>query len=104
MKDLGELKYFLSIEMAQSNKGTVLSQRKYVLELILDVGFSEAKPASTPLEQNTRFTTTAKYDELVHLIGYDDELLLDVSAYQRFMGRLLYLTIHGQIYHMRFNT
>ncbi|KAA3484775.1 retrovirus-related Pol polyprotein from transposon TNT 1-94 [Gossypium australe] len=87
MKDLGELMYFLSIEIARSNKG----MRKYALELISDAGFGEAKPASTPLAKNKRFTT-AEYDDLVHLGGCNDELLLDVSAYQRLMGRLLYLT------------
>ena len=29
-KDLGKLKYFLVIEIAQSNSGVVMSQRKYV--------------------------------------------------------------------------
>ena len=29
-KDLGKLKYFLGIEIVQSNSGVVMSQRKYV--------------------------------------------------------------------------
>ncbi|RVW33187.1 Retrovirus-related Pol polyprotein from transposon RE2 [Vitis vinifera] len=32
-KDLGKLKYFLGIEIAQSNSGVVLSQRKYALDI-----------------------------------------------------------------------
>lgn len=61
------------------------------MELISDAGFREAKPASTPLEQN-RWFTTAEYDDFVDLRGCNDELLQDVSIYQRLMGRLLYLT------------
>jgi Reverse transcriptase (RNA-dependent DNA polymerase) len=34
IKDLGYLKYFLGIEIAHSNKGLFLSQRKYVLNLL----------------------------------------------------------------------
>ena len=32
-KDLGKLKYFMGIEIAQSNSGVVKSQRKYVLDI-----------------------------------------------------------------------
>lgn len=35
MKDLGDLHYFLGIEVAKSFDGIVLSQRKYCLELII---------------------------------------------------------------------
>ncbi|RVW74980.1 Retrovirus-related Pol polyprotein from transposon RE1 [Vitis vinifera] len=33
-KDLGKLKYFLGIEIAQSSSGVVLSQRKYALDIL----------------------------------------------------------------------
>ncbi|KAG8484947.1 hypothetical protein CXB51_021827 [Gossypium anomalum] len=91
MKYLGELKFFLGIEIARSNRGIILSQRKYALELIPDAGFREANQASIPLEQNKRFNTV-EYNDLVHLRGSNDELLQDMSIYQRLMGRLLYLT------------
>ena len=38
VKDLGRLKYFLGIEVARSAKGIALSQRKYTLDLLSDVG------------------------------------------------------------------
>ena len=37
-KDLGELKYFLGIEVSRSKKGMFLSQRKYVLDLLEETG------------------------------------------------------------------
>ncbi|CAD6271158.1 unnamed protein product [Miscanthus lutarioriparius] len=36
VKDLGQLRYFLGIEIARSARGIVLSQRKYVLDLLND--------------------------------------------------------------------
>ncbi|KAL6312854.1 hypothetical protein AAG906_018827 [Vitis piasezkii] len=37
-KDLGKLKYFLEIEIAQSSSGVVLSQRKYALDILEETG------------------------------------------------------------------
>ena len=35
-KDLAKLKYFIGIEVAQSNSGVVISQRKYTLDILAD--------------------------------------------------------------------
>ena len=40
-KDLGRLKYFLGIEVAQSRSGIVISQRKYALDILEDTGMME---------------------------------------------------------------
>ncbi|XP_015166872.1 uncharacterized mitochondrial protein AtMg00810-like [Solanum tuberosum] len=61
VKDLGELKYFLGIEILRSQQGIILNQRKYVLELISELGLSGAKPVGTPMEMNAKLTT-AEYD------------------------------------------
>ena len=56
MKDLRELKFFLGIEFVRSPKGIVMSQRKYALELISELGLSGTKPVNTPLETNLKLT------------------------------------------------
>ena len=38
IKDLGKLKYFLGIKIAHSNKGLFLSQIKYTLDLLKEIG------------------------------------------------------------------
>ena len=54
MKSLGGLKYFLGIEVARSNHGIFISQRKYVLDLLSEVGLLDCKPVETPIVQNHR--------------------------------------------------
>ena len=78
VKDLGRLKYFLGIEVARSAKGIALSQRKYTLDLLSDVGMLGCRAASTPIDQNHK--VTAQSGEPV-----------DKERYQRLVGRLLYL-------------
>ncbi|XP_055830891.1 uncharacterized mitochondrial protein AtMg00810-like [Solanum dulcamara] len=93
MKDLGELKFFLGIEFSRSEKGILMSQRKYALELILESGLEGAKPACTPLEMNQKLTSV-QYDEHIYkTVAEDDKLLTDPTKYQRLVGRLLYLTM-----------
>ena len=53
-KDLGKLKYFLGIEVAQSNSGVVISQRKYTLDILADTGILDCKPVDTPMDPNVK--------------------------------------------------
>lgn len=91
IKDLGLLIYFLGIEVMRSKHGALINQSKYTLEVIYDVGLSESKPAPIPFEANIKLTSVAYDDHLGNVT--DDPLLEDISAYQRLVGNLIYLTI-----------
>ncbi len=56
MKDLGELCYFLGIEVIQSPKGIWLLQRQYALNKLSEYGMTGCKPISIPLEQNVKLS------------------------------------------------
>jgi len=90
MKDLGELKYFLGIEFVRSNSGVVMHQRKYALQLISEVGLSGAKTTGTPMDVNVKLTSK-QYDDQTG--QNQNEPLADQSAYQKLIGKLLYLNM-----------
>nr|GEV41505.1 hypothetical protein [Tanacetum cinerariifolium] len=49
MKDLRNLKYFLGIEVLRSPKGIFICQKKYILDLLAEIGMINCKPADTPM-------------------------------------------------------
>ncbi|RDY02430.1 hypothetical protein CR513_14110, partial [Mucuna pruriens] len=54
MKELGKLKYFLEIEVAYSKQDIFISQIKYVLDLLKEIGKLGYKTLGVPIEQNHR--------------------------------------------------
>ena len=52
MKDLGDLCYFLGIEVICTPGSIWLSQRQYVLEMLSKYGMVSCNPISIPLYQN----------------------------------------------------
>ncbi len=81
MKDLGELRYFLGIEVIQSPKGIWLLQRQYALNKLFEYGMTGCKPISIPLEQNVKLSVDER------------DLGEDTTMYIRIVGSLIYMTI-----------
>ena len=83
-KDLGMLKYFLSVEVMRSKQGIRLSQQKYVLNLLSKTGKLGAKPCSTPMTPNVQITK-------------EGDLFEDPERYRRLVRKLNYLIGHTRI-------
>ncbi|XP_047264734.1 secreted RxLR effector protein 161-like [Capsicum annuum] len=66
--------------------------RKDALELISETGLSAAKPAPTPMDTTTKLTTS-EYDQHIKETDQDCDVLTGQGAYQRLVGKLLYLTV-----------
>ncbi|GJX04637.1 ribonuclease H-like domain-containing protein [Tanacetum coccineum] len=83
IKDLGKLKYFLRIDVLETDQGLCLSQRKYCLDLLSEFGLLACKPSATPLEHNLAIT-----NEPTNV----DKVLDIITEYQKLIGKLIYLT------------
>lgn len=57
IKDLGTMKYFLGLEVAQSPLGIFVNQRKYTLDILDDSGNLGSRPAPFPMDQNLKLTS-----------------------------------------------
>ncbi|KAL0350510.1 UNVERIFIED_CONTAM: Retrovirus-related Pol polyprotein from transposon RE2 [Sesamum radiatum] len=79
IKDLGSAKYFLGLELARSAHGLLVTQQKYLTDILTDVTLLDAKVTSTPLPPGLHLTTAT------------GSLLPDPGPYRRLIGRLLYL-------------
>lgn len=80
MKDLGQAKYFLGLEIARSSAGIYLCQRKYAIDIVTEAGLLGCKPAGSPIDQNHQLAL-AKSPPLAN-----------PEKYRRLVGRLIYLS------------
>ena len=77
---LGELKFFLGLQISQQNNGIFIYQSKYIKEMLKKFGMEDCKPISTPI------TTGCK-------LSKDDESKeVDQKLYRSMIGSLLYVT------------
>ncbi|GKE74975.1 ribonuclease H-like domain-containing protein [Tanacetum coccineum] len=84
IKDLGKLKYFLGIEVLESNSNLYLTQRKYCLEVLAEFGMLGCRPCGTPIETKE---STAKPKNV-----FVDSPLTGINNYHKLVGKLIYLT------------
>ena len=55
MKDLGDLHYFLGIEVFRTLEGILINQWHYVLSMLFKFGMTECKSIASPLNRNVKF-------------------------------------------------
>jgi hypothetical protein len=83
LKDLGSIHYFLGIEVKQLSNGILLSQEKYVTDILHRVGMLACKPVHTPMSTSERLSSY-NGDRL----GPDD-----ISKYRSVVSVLQYLSL-----------
>jgi hypothetical protein len=77
---LGELSFFLGLQICQRNQGIFISQTKYIKEMLNRFGMEDCKPVTSPMQTNCK------------LRKYDDSKSTDHRKYRLMIGSLLYVT------------
>ncbi|GKB32074.1 putative ribonuclease H-like domain-containing protein [Tanacetum coccineum] len=80
MSSIGELTFFLGLQVQQKKDGIFISQDKYVAKILKKFEFTEVKTASTPMETQNP------------LLNDEDCEEVDVHMYRSMIGSLMYLT------------
>ncbi|GKB21766.1 uncharacterized mitochondrial protein-like protein [Tanacetum coccineum] len=80
MSSMGELTFFLGLQVTKKDDGIFISQDKYVDEILKKFGFSTVKIASTPMETSKPLLKDAEAEDV------------DVHLYRSMIGSLMYLT------------
>ena len=56
MSDLGVMKYFLGLEVTQTDQGILICQHKYVTDILQRFRMDKCKPAETPIALGIKLT------------------------------------------------
>ncbi|CAM8910665.1 unnamed protein product [Rhodiola kirilowii] len=80
MSMVGELKFFLGLQVAQGKDGTRIHQQKYLREMLAKFGMKDSSAMATPISPNDS-------------LGKDEgSPKVDQTLYKGMIGSLLYLT------------
>ncbi|CAL2268253.1 unnamed protein product [Prunus armeniaca] len=100
MTNLGTMRYFLGIQVQQSDEGIFISQEKYAENRLKKFNMLKSKPTDTPMSINLKLTSNdgaPKFDasiyrsvvgSLIYLTNTRPDIVHDVSVVSRFMSDL----------------
>ncbi|CAA0812904.1 cysteine-rich RLK (RECEPTOR-like protein kinase) 8 [Striga hermonthica] len=79
MSDLGQLSYYLGIEVKQGRDSIILCQRAYAEKLLVRSGMADCKSCTTPMEERLKLTKASTAGKV------------DATRYRSIVGGLRYL-------------
>jgi hypothetical protein len=77
---LGEIYFFLGLQICQINQGIFISQTKYIREMLKRFGMEDCKLVITPMQTSCNLSKD------------DDSKFTDQRQYRSMIGNLLYVT------------
>eukprot|EP00253_Pinus_taeda_P031539 PITA_31539 len=84
MSFLGELTYFLGLQIQQNEGGIFLSQTKYLKKILKKYGMEDSKPVCTPMVTGCSLSAN------------DETTAVHQPTYRSMIGSLLYLTAEAE--------
>ena len=80
VKDLGQLNFFLGVEAIREPEGLYLTQRRYILDLLMRSKMDKSKPSTTPMSTNQQLSKS------------DGDKFDNPQLYRSIVGGLQYLS------------
>ena len=80
MSMMGELNFFLGLQIKQLEDGIFFNQSKYIKDMLKKFGLEDSKPIKTPMSSKTKLTKDEEGE------------FVDNTNYRGMIGSLLYLT------------
>ena len=80
MSMMGELNFFLGLQIKQLEDGIFFNQSKYIKDMLRKFGLEDSKPIKTPMSTETK------------LVKDEENESVDSTKYRGMIGSLLYLT------------
>ena len=81
IKELGDLNFFLGVKVIKNTSSILLSQKRYIVDLLHRTDMLEAKPVSSPVTTST------------NLSAFEGDTIQDVTLYRNNVGALQYLAL-----------
>jgi hypothetical protein len=89
MSMIGELSFFLGLQITQRSEGMFISQEKYLREMLKRFQMEDSKPMGTPMVVEGKLSKD------------EDSPNVDQSSYRSMIGSLMYITTsHPNIMHV----
>jgi hypothetical protein len=83
MSMIGEMSFFLGLQITQRSEGMFISQEKYLREMLKRFQMEDSKPVGTPMVTGCKLSKD------------DDSPDVDQSSYRSMIGSLLYITSYS---------
>jgi hypothetical protein len=99
MTDLSKMKYFLGVEVIQSEKGIIIHQQKYAAEILKRFGMENCNTVGSPIvpgcklvkDENGKATDAKEFKQMVgclmYLLATRPDLAYSICLVARFMDR-----------------